>query len=85
MLLLALSFIVFTLLQLTPGDPARNLLGPRSSSPEALAEIRDQYHFNEPFLRQYLLWLGGVFKATSATRIRSDEPVTTLLGEPGRC
>ena len=78
-LLLALSFIVFILLQLTPGDPARNLLGPRASSPEALAEIRDQYNLNEPFLRQYLLWLGGVVQGDFGDSIRSDEPVTTLL------
>ena len=78
-LLLAVSFIVFTLLQLTPGDPARNLLGPRASSPEALADIRDQYHLNEPFLRQYLLWLGGVVHGDFGQSIRSDEPVTALL------
>ncbi len=78
-LLLALSFIVFTLLQLTPGDPARNLLGPRASSPEALAEIRDQYNLNEPFIRQYLLWLGGVVQGDFGDSIRSDEPVTALL------
>ena len=78
-LLLALSFIVFALLQLTPGDPARNLLGPRASSPEALAEIRDQYNLNEPFFRQYLLWLGGVVQGDFGDSIRSDEPVTTLL------
>ncbi|MCZ3389808.1 MAG: ABC transporter permease [Actinomycetia bacterium] len=78
-LLLAVSFIVFTLLQLTPGDPARNLLGPRASSPEALAEIRDQYNLNEPFVRQYLLWLGGVVQGDFGDSIRSDEPVTALL------
>lgn len=78
-LLLAVSFIVFTLLQLTPGDPARNLLGPRASSPDALAEIRDQYNLNEPFFRQYLLWLGGVVQGDFGESIRSDEPVTALL------
>lgn len=78
-LLLAVSFIVFTLLQLTPGDPARNLLGPRASSPEAIAEIRDQYNLNESFFRQYLLWLGGVVQGDFGDSIRSDEPVTALL------
>ena len=39
-LLVALSFVVFGLLHLTPGDPARNLLGPRNPSAEAIAAIR---------------------------------------------
>ncbi len=78
-LLLALSFIVFTLLQLTPGDPALNLLGPRASTPEAVAAVRAQYHLDEPFLRQYLLWLGGVVQGDLGESIRSNEPVTSLL------
>lgn len=80
-LLLALSFIVFALLQLTPGDPARNLLGPRASTPEAIAEIRTQYHLDEPFLKQYWLWLGGVIHGDFGESIRSGQPVVTLLAD----
>jgi peptide/nickel transport system permease protein len=78
LLLLALSFIVFGLLHLTPGDPARNLLGPKNPSPEALEAIRAKYHLDEPFLRQYFLWLGNVLHGDFGTSIRSDVPVTTL-------
>lgn len=78
-LLLALSFIVFALLHLTPGDPALNLLGPRASSPEALAEVRDQYNLDEPFITQYLLWLSDVVRGDLGQSIRSDQPVTSLL------
>lgn len=78
-LLVALSFIVFALLQLTPGDPARNLLGPRPVSPEALAAVRAQYHLDEPFLAQYLHWVGGVLHGDFGRSIRSDESVTSLL------
>lgn len=78
-LLVALSFIVFTLLQLTPGDPARNLLGVRAATPEALAEIRAQYNLDDPFLKQYALWLGGVLQGDFGESIRSGEPVTSVL------
>lgn len=81
LLLLALSFIVFGLLHLTPGDPARNLLGPKNPSPEALEAIRAKYHLDEPFLRQYFLWLGNVLHGDFGTSIRSDIPVTSLLAE----
>jgi peptide/nickel transport system permease protein len=79
-LLLTLSFIVFALLHLMPGDPAQNLLGVRSSSPEALAQIRGQYHLDEPFLKQYLLWLGSVAHGDLGESIRSNESVVSVLG-----
>ena len=78
-LLLVLSFIVFALLHLTPGDPALNLLGPRASTPEALAAVRDQYNLDEPFLTQYLLWLGDVVQGDLGQSIRSGDAVTSLL------
>jgi len=81
LLLLVLSFVVFGLLHLTPGDPARNLLGPRNPSPDALAAIREKYRLDEPFLRQYLLWLNDVLHGQFGTSIRSETPVTTLLAD----
>lgn len=81
LLLLAVSFVVFALLHLTPGDPARNLLGPRPSTPEVLASIRAQYNLDDPFLSQYFQWLGGVFQGDFGTSIRSDTAVTTLLAD----
>ena len=80
-LLLALSFIVFALLQLTPGDPAQNLLGVRASTPEALAEIREQYNLDEPFVTQYLLWLEGVVQGDFGQSIRSGEAVVSLIAD----
>ena len=81
LLLLAVSFVVFALLHLTPGDPARNLLGPRPSTPEVLASIRAQYNLDNPFLSQYFQWLGGVFQGDFGTSIRSDTAVITLLAD----
>ena len=79
-LLLTLSFIVFALLHLMPGDPAQNLLGARASTPEALAQVRAQYHLDEPFLKQYLLWLGSVAHGDFGQSIRSGESVVSVLG-----
>jgi peptide/nickel transport system permease protein len=79
-LLLALSFIVFALLFAMPGDPAQNLLGVRSVSPELLAQVRAQYHLDDPFFVQYLHWLGSVLQGDFGRSIRSDESVLSLLG-----
>ncbi|HCU78910.1 MAG TPA: ABC transporter permease, partial [Microbacterium sp.] len=45
--LLVLSFIVFSLMYLAPGDIVKNLLGNRPSSPDAVAAIRAQYHLDD--------------------------------------
>lgn len=80
-LLIALSFVIFGLLYLMPGDPARNLLGVRASTPEALAQVRTQYHLDEPFFVQYWLWLEGVLRGDFGESIRSNVPVTSVLGD----
>jgi peptide/nickel transport system permease protein len=79
-LLLALSFVVFGLLYIMPGDPAQNLLGVRSASQEVLAQVRAQYHLDEPFLAQYLQWLGSVLHGDFGLSIRSNESVLSVLG-----
>ena len=56
-LLLIISFGVFALIHVAPGDPARALLGSRPSDPATLAAIREQYHLNDPFIVQYGIWL----------------------------
>lgn len=50
--LLGVSFIVFTLLYLTPGDMARNALGP-SASEAAVAALRTEIGLDDPFLVQF--------------------------------
>lgn len=80
-LLVALSLVVFTLLYLAPGDPARNLVGPRTPSPELLESIRAEYHLDEPFVTQYLYWLGDVTRGDLGVSIRSDTAVTSLLAD----
>lgn len=51
-IMLGVSFIVFGLLYLTPGDPARNALGPNASE-EAVQELREDMGLNDPFIVQY--------------------------------
>ena len=58
-LILLISFGVFALVNLAPGDPARALLGSRQASPQTLAAIREQHHLDEPFLVQYLCGSDG--------------------------
>lgn len=58
--LLLVSFAVFMLLALVPGDPATTLAGGENASREAIAAVREQLHLNDPLLVQYGWWLWGV-------------------------
>ena len=57
--LLGVSFIVFSLLYLTPGDMARNALGP-SASEAAVKALRIEMGLEDPFLVQYGRYLKNV-------------------------
>lgn len=54
--LLGISLISFVLLQLTPGDPVRLLLGPKASA-EAVALVRARYGLDQPVIVQYFYYL----------------------------
>ncbi|MGL5355851.1 MAG: nickel ABC transporter permease [Cetobacterium sp.] len=50
--LLGVSFLVFTIMSLTPGDPAQLILG-ESAPREAIEQLRREMGLNDPFLIQY--------------------------------
>ena len=53
--LLVISFIIFAILELAPGDPTGQL--PLTIPPEVREQIREALGFNEPFIVRYGLWL----------------------------
>jgi peptide/nickel transport system permease protein len=59
--LLGISFIVFFLIRLIPGDPASTLLGVHAT-PQAIKELRDQLGLSKPLLGQYLTFLGHLLQ-----------------------
>ncbi len=54
--LLGVSFIVFTLMHFTPGDPARIVLG-ESAPQQAIEDLREEMGLNDPFFVQYFNYL----------------------------
>ena len=74
-LLIVISFVIFLFLYLAPGSPEQILLGPRESTPDTVAAIRQQYHLDEPFLDQYLEWLEGAVRLDFGRSISTNEPV----------
>ena len=57
-LLLIVSFVVFSLTYLLPGDPATTIAGGENASPHDIARVRKEFGFDDPLLQQYGRWLG---------------------------
>ncbi len=53
--LIAISFVIFAILDLAPGDPTASL--PLTIPPEVREKIREALGFNDPFLVSWLKWL----------------------------
>jgi peptide/nickel transport system permease protein len=53
--LLAISFVIFAILDLAPNDPTGNL--PLTIPPEVRQQIRESLGLDEPFAIRYVLWL----------------------------
>ena len=80
-LLLLVSFGVFALVHVAPGDPVRALLGTRPSDPETLAALRARYHLDDPFMVQYGKWLWQVLQGDLGRSINGNRLVLSIIGE----
>jgi peptide/nickel transport system permease protein len=72
--LFIVSFIVFVLVRLIPGDPVLAMAGP-DATPEVLEEMRTALGLNRPILTQYGLYLKGIFQGDFGTSMRTHQPV----------
>ena len=77
---LIISFFVFSLQFLLPGDPVLAMAG-EERDPETLARLREQYGFNDPFLVQYFNWLTDALRGDLGQSLRMNQPVTALIVE----
>ena len=55
------AMFVFSLLYLTPGDPAAVIAGDQATT-EDVERIREQLGLNEPFLEQFGRWLWNILR-----------------------
>jgi peptide/nickel transport system permease protein len=79
--LLILSFLIFGLQQLMPGDPALILAGEERGDPVVLAQIRTELRLDRPIWEQYLFWMGHVLQGDFGFSWRIRMPVSDLILE----
>lgn len=57
--LIFISFVIFAILDLAPGDPTAGL--PLTVPPEVREQIREALGFNDPFLIRWVKWMNQMF------------------------
>ena len=73
-ILLGVSAIIFALKTVTPGDPARQILG-NNATEEQVQQKREELGLNDPVLVQYLHYIEGVVHGDFGDSYRTGEPV----------
>ncbi|ORI27318.1 ABC transporter permease [Rhodococcus sp. 1168] len=77
-LLLIVPFLIFVLIDLTPGDPAVVLAG-ENPTPERLAAIRENLRLDDNVFVRYVDWVGGVLHGDLGMSFLSNQSVTELI------
>jgi peptide/nickel transport system permease protein len=76
--LFGISFIVFFLIRLIPGDPASTLLGSHAT-PDSVRELRDQLGLTKPLWDQYLTFLSHLVRGNLGYSYVYSSSVTALI------
>ena len=79
-LLIGVSFLVFLMLQLVPGDPVMMMLGEFSmATAKDVEALRQQLGFNDPLYIQYWNYFKSLITGDLGTSMRTKKPVIDLI------
>lgn len=78
--LLAVSVVVFAVMNILPGDPALTILG-LDATEDALAALREQLGLNDPLLTRYVSWIGNALTGDFGISHSFRVPVSELIAE----
>ena len=76
--MLGTSFLAFLLLNAVPGDVARVIAGPKAS-PAVLAQVRKQYHLDEPWWQRLKYYYSGLARGDLGHSFVTDQPVAEAI------
>jgi peptide/nickel transport system permease protein len=83
--LFIITWIIFFVMRLLPGDPILIYVGQQSSiqamPPEQIEALRHQYGLDDNLAVQYIKWIGGVLRGNFGQSIYYHEDVGRLLAE----
>ncbi len=74
-ILFGVSVLIFVIMRMVPGDPARQALGPEATG-DQVARLHHEWGLDRPIPVQYALWLGRVLHGDFGRSTVSRVPVT---------
>ncbi|MEO9529636.1 ABC transporter permease [Roseibium sp.] len=78
--LLLVSIFIYSLIHLTPGDPAVLLAGD-NATPSQVNEIRARLNLDLPLWQQFSIWFSDALRLDLGASIYSGKPVTWLIAQ----
>lgn len=79
--LFAVSVLTFLLTALLPGDPAVQILGAQSATPEAIAQVRAELRLDQPLPNQYWHWISDAVTGDFGRSYRTGQEVSDAIVE----
>ena len=84
--LLAISVLIFVIIQLPPGDYLTTLVNELQSQGETVNQekldfLRQQYGFDKSLVEQYLMWVAGMAEGDFGFAFEYNLPVTEVVGD----
>lgn len=84
--LLAISFLIFVIIQLPPGDyvttQIEEMIAQGTAVDARRAEfLREQYGLNQPFIYQYVSWIAGLLQGDLGYSFEHNLPVSEVVGD----
>lgn len=76
--LIVASLVIFTVIEVIPGDPAAFMLG-LNAEPETVAALRDELGLSGSYVSRYLGWAGGLLVGDFGTSYTYRVPVSELV------
>jgi peptide/nickel transport system permease protein len=77
-IMIGVSIVVFLLIHIVPGDPARTLLGPQAH-PEAVAALRVKLGLDRPLAEQYFVYVWGLLRGDLGQSLNYNISVAKLM------
>ena len=83
--LLGVSFLIFLVMRILPGDVAYVILGAEGGhvTPDNVRKVHAALGLDRPLYMQYLAWLGGIVGGNLGRSFWRDEPISQLIWERG--
>jgi len=84
--MIAISIIVFTIIQLPPGNYLESYIAElqaqgESVDPQKIAFLREYYGLDKPLVEQYLRWAAGMLRGDFGYSFEFNMPVTKVVGD----